>query len=881
MSRVVSRVVSIVNRIANLFRRSRIEREIGAELRSHIDMRIEDNLAAGMSPKQARRDALLRFGNRSVMLERTTEADAALYLESLWLDLRYALRQLLKARGFSTAAILTLALAIGVNTSVFTLVHAILLRQLPFDQPERVFHLDNSMSAGLGFQMDAKSVKAAFDSATQSFQTVESAAIYGSGGVNAGFGASASRRVQATETSARLLEVLGVKPQLGRGFLSTEDIPGNDHVVLVSDAYWRNALDADPNVVGKSLKINGFLFTIAGILPAHMDFPAKTDLWTPTIFDEHTVLREAGAFFTPVVVRRKASVSTEQLSAEFRALSLSTKVAPDDMPELTPIASELTKSIRTTLLLLTGAVGLVLVIACANIAGLMLVRAAVRRSEFAVRAALGAPRSRLIRQQLVESLLLALAGGALGVLVAYGALHALYLFRPAVLNGFDRPAIDPAVLLFTAAVAILTGLVFGVAPAWLAAHEDPLSALKSGAWRAAPSTARLRKALVVAQIGLAFALLTGAGLLLRTIANLNAVPLGYSTEGILSFSVSLHGAPYYTTEHSTPALASFYSSVLDRLRALPGVDAVAAIDMPPLEYDRPDMQLPVKSGRPNQSPVPAALRITSPGYFRLMGIPLLEGREFNAEDTRTSAPAVIVTRDLADRLWPGENPIGKKIHCVFFCDREPTVIGVVAPIRHYGPNALSFPQYFFSYTQQDWGYMTFLIRTHGDPATLAGPVRQAVAAIDPAQPIYSIQTMRQRLNDSESLVRFELFTLSVFAGLATLLAVLGLYGVIAYTVTQRSRDIGIRIALGASLGAIRAAILREAALLALAGATLGLAVSLALARLLAATLFRVSAHDPLTLGAIFSLFLAVSLLATLIPANRAASIDPIEALRAE
>lgn len=873
----------MLQRFVNLFRRNKIQREIDQELASHLAMRVDDNLASGMTARAARRDAILRFGNPVLARERTAESDAALAIESLGSDIRYSLRQLLKARGFAVTAILTLALAIGVNTSVFTLVHAILLRQLPFDQPDRVFHLENSMSAGLGFQMDAKSVKAAFDSAAQSFQTVESAAIYGSGGVNVGFGASAARRVQATETSARLLDVLGVKPQAGRSFLPNEDIPGNDHVVLISDSYWRNALNRDPNAIGKSLKINSFLFTIVGILPAHMDFPAKTDLWTPTIFDEHTVLREAGAFFTPVVVRRKASVSAEQLGAEFRAraLSISAKTAPDDMPELTPIASELTKSIRTTLLLLTGAVGLVLLIACANIAGLMLVRAAVRRAEFAVRAALGAPRSRLVRQQLVESLLIALAGGAGGVLVATGALRALYLFRPAVLNSFDRPAIDGAVLLFTTAIAVFTGIAFGVAPAWLAAHEDPISALKSGAWRAAPSTARLRKGLVIVQIGLAFVLLTGAGLLLRTIANLNAVPLGYATEGILSFSVSLHGAPYYTTEHSTPALASFYSSVLERLRALPGVDAAAAIDMPPLDYARPDMQLPVKPSRSNQSPVPAALRITSPGYFRLMGIPLLEGREFTAEDTRTSAPAVILTRDIADRLWPGEYPIGKKIHCIFSCDREPTVIGVVAPMRHYGPNALSFPQYFFSYTQQDWGYMTFLIRTQGDPAALTGPVRQAVAAVDPAQPIYGIQTMRQRLNDSESLVRFELFTLSVFAALATLLAILGLYGVIAYTVTQRSRDIGIRIALGASLGAIRGSILREAALLALAGAAIGFGTSMALTRLLKATLFHVSAHDPFTLAAIFTLFLVVSLLATLLPANRAASIDPIEALRNE
>ena len=875
--------MSIFRRITNLLSRRSLQHEIDAELASHLEMRIEDNLAAGMDAKQARRAALISFGDPNVARERTAEADAALALERLAADIRYALRQLLTARGFSITAILTLALAIGVNTSVFTLVHAILLRQLPFDNPDRVFHLENGLSAGLAFQLGTKSVKVDFDSAAHSFQTIDAAAIYTSSGVNADWGAGASRRLQATEASAALLDVLGVKPQFGRGFLPNEDIPGNDHVVLISDTFWRNALAADPNVLGKSIKINRFLFTIVGILPANMDFPAKTDLWTSTVFDEYTPLREGGAFFVYDVVRRKAQVSAEQLNAEFRsrALSISPNTAPENMPGLTPIASELTKSIRTTLLLLTGAVALVLLIACANIAGLMLVRAASRRAEFAVRAALGAPRSRLIRQQLVESVLLALVGGALGVLVANGALQSLYLFKPAILNGFDRPAIDSAVLFFTAVIAIFTGIAFGVTPAWLAAYEDPISAIKSGVWRASPSTARLRKALVVAQIGLAFVLLTGAGLLLRTIANLNAVPLGYSTQGILSFSVSLNGVPYITDEHTTPALASFYSGVLDRLRSLPGVDAAAAIDMPPLEHDRADMLYPVSSGRLNQSPVGAAPRNASPGYFQLMGIAVEQGRDFTSADTRTSEAAVIVTRDLADRLWPGENPLGKKLLCSFFHTQEPTVVGVVASTRHYGPNAAAFPEFFFSITQRDWRWMTFVVRTKRDPAGLANSVRQAVAAVDPALPIYNVQTMRQRLNDSESLVRFELFTLSVFAALATLLAILGLYGIISYIVTQRGRDIGIRIALGASLANIRASVLREAALLALAGTTIGLAASLALTRLLKASLFDVSTHDPLTLAAIFCTFCTVALLATLIPANRAASIDPIEALRNE
>jgi predicted permease len=888
--------MALVRRIVNLFRRNAVDREIDQELASHIDLRIEANMASGMSSEQARRDALMRFGNPLVTRERTAEADTALPLEKLASDIRYALRQLLAARGFSLAILLTLALAIGVNTSVFTLVHAILLRQLPFDDPGRVFHLENGMTAGLGFSFtNGKDFEGNFKTATQSFKTVDSAALYATAGVNANLGSSntpgTSRRLQASETSAAFFDVLGVRPELGRGFSPTEDIPGNDRVVLISDSLWREAFGADPKAIGSSIRLNGFVFAIIGILPARMTFPDKTDLWAPTIFDEHTALREGGAFFDSIVLRRKTNVSDEQLRAEFRAraTSGSTKVAPDDMPELTPIASELTKSIRSTLLLVTGSVVLVLLIACANIAGLMLVRASTRRSEFAVRTALGAPRSRLVRQQLIESLLLSIAGGAVGVLVAHGALRALEFFRPAALASFEQPRIDGTVLAFTAAVAILTGIAFGVAPAWLAAHEDPIAALKARIASTSPASSRVRKTLVIAQISLAFVLLTGAGLLLRTLANLNAVPLGYSTEGIVTLSVSLHGAPYVTSEHSTPALASFYSSVLDRLRALPGVDAAAAIDLPPLSNGRADMLLPVSShqagaGRgssADSSKIAAAPRFTSPGYFSLMGMTLQQGREFTSQDTPTGAPAVILTRDLADRLWPGESPLGKRLYCIFYCDNAPTVVGVVAPTRHYGPSAQSFPEFFFCFTQHDWFFMTFLVRTPGDPALLTGAVRKAVAAVDPTQPVYDIQTMRQRLNDNESLARFELFTLSVFAALATLLAVLGLYGVVSYTVTQHRRDIGIRIALGASQSIIRGSILREATLLAFAGASIGLLASLGLSRLLSATLFQVSAHDPLTLSAIFALFVLISIAATFFPANRAASVDPVQTLRNE
>jgi putative ABC transport system permease protein len=449
------------------------------------------------------------------------------------------------------------------------------------------------------------------------------------------------------------------------------------------------------------------------------------------------------------------------------------------------------------------------------------------------------------------------------------------------LNAFDRPSIDGTVLAFSAGLAILTGLGFGIVPAWLAGREDPVSALKAGVWRSTPAGARLRKTLVAGEIGLAVVLLIGAGLLLRTMANISKVPLGFDTHGILSFSVSLHGEPYISAETTTLRINSFYSGVLDRLRNLPGVTAVAAISIPPLENGRAEMLLPIIPDDPKVQPVPAAPRFASSGYFGVMGIPILKGRDFSSQDTRTSPSVVIVSRDLSDRLWPGEDPIGRKLHCKWDCEQPPIVIGIVAPGRRFGPRSEPLAEYYMDYLQRDWPYMTFLLRTQGDPAALTPAVSRAVAAIDPTQPVYEIETMQQKLHDNESLLRFQLFTLSVFAVFSVLLACIGLYGVISSTVTQRTREIGLRIALGARRGAIQASVLRETAVLALAGGSMGILASLALGPLLTTILFQMSPRDPLTFGAVTGLLIAIALLAGSIPARRAASVDPVEALRAE
>jgi putative ABC transport system permease protein len=872
-----------------MFGIGRRDADFEAELESHIALHTDAGIRAGLDPVEARRQALIRLGGAEQIRQTYRERSTLPWLENLRLDARYAIRQLRNSPGFTVTAILTLGLAIGANTAIFTLVHAILLRQLPFNDPSRVLMVDNGIDVGLGFDMRAKSEAASFNEAAASFKTIESATMYSSTGVNAALGDGISQRLRAAETGAHFLDVLGATPPLGRSFASDEDLPGKDHVVLVSDRLWRGAFHADPAAIGKQIRINGFDFAIVGVLPSQMDFPANVDLWTPTVFDNETALREAGGFFASVLVRARANSSVGAVAAELNARapkheglksSGASNSSPDARLTVTPIAAELTKSIRASLTMLSLAVSFLLLIACANIASLAMVRTAGRRSEFAVRAALGATRRRLIVQQLVESLLVAMAGGALGFLVAHGALQLLYVFRPAALENFQRPAIDATVLAFTASIAIVTGVVFGIVPAWLAGATEPGEALKNGTSHASARSTLFRKVLVSAEMGIAFALLVGAGLLLRSMAKMDGVPLGYDTNGILSFSVALHGEPYNSKQASTSAISTFCTGVLGRLAALPGVTAVGAVSSPPLDT-RADMLLPVIAADAEGRRAGAAPRVASSGYFGAMGIPIIEGRGFSNQDTRANAKVVIVSKDLADKLWPGQNPIGRRIRCLWYCEEQPAVIGVVSPNRRFGPRSDGAPEYYLPYTQQDWTYFTFVLRTSGNPASLASSARKAVAAVDAAQPVYDLETMRDRLNDNESLLRFELFALSVFAMLSTLLVAIGLYGVVSYAVTQRTREIGIRIALGAQRGNVLMALVRESALMTLGGVALGFAVSLMATRLIATTLFGVTSHDPETLISVVLLFVAIAVLATYFPARRAASIDPIQALRTE
>ncbi len=796
--------------------------------------------------------------------------------------LKFALRQLRRSPGFALTAVLTLGLGIGANTAIFSLVHAILLKELPFPDAARVVTLKEGL-CGVGICAgESKNAAADFHAQEGSIHSFRWVAEYVGLSANlSGYGIP-SQRLAVTEVTAHFLDVLGVKPALGRGFASDEDVPGKDAVALISYRLWQDAFRGDEGILGRDIALNAHRFKVIGVLPREMDFPAQSAVWTPTIFDSNLAMREEGGFFTPALARLNDGVSMKQAQAELTALyraNAKGNANAEDQPVLTSIAAELTEKIRPALLMLMGAVSLVVLIACANVAGLMLVRTAGRRTELAVRAALGASRGWLMRQQLVESVAIALCGGVCGVACAQGLLRLLYAMRPTDLVGFPQPAMSMPVLIYTAAISVATGLLFGMAPAWFAGRQDPGEALKSGQWRSSAAGSRLQRVLVCGEVALAVVLLAGAGLLMRTMQKIGAQPLGFSTDHRLTFSVTLHGAPYETKEATNPeAIGVFRTAVMDGLRGLPGVVSVAAVNGIPLRQAT-EMLLPAKTG---EGKVVSALpRVATQGYFATMGIPMLEGQDLADSYSSGSPKVAVVTRDLADKLWPGKEPVGQELQCPWYCGHGATVIGVIAAQRIFGARVNSYPAFYVAYSETEDAAMTFVMRTTQDPRSLMSVVRDVVAKVDSSQPVFHLETMHELSDDRESLVRMESFALSVFGCAAIALAAIGIYGTISYSIARRTREIGLRMALGAERVDVARAVMIGSARITLIGSTLGLAGALGLGHLLKSAVFGISEYDPSTLSAVIVMFFGVAAIAALIPARKAASVDPAEALRSE
>ncbi|MET0623131.1 MAG: ABC transporter permease [Pyrinomonadaceae bacterium] len=822
-------------------------------------------------------------------------------METLRQDVRFGLRTLRKRPGFTLVAVLTLALGIGANSAIFSVVNAVVLRPLPYAAPERLVALWGNLNQK-GFEELELSAPEFVDFRARGAHVFEDAAAYYEGGFNM-TGAGEPERVQGVYATASLFNTLGVAPSRGRAYTAEEDRPGSNDVVVISHSLWRRRFNADPAVAGKSVMLDGRASTILGVMPADFHFPNNdTDIWKPAAFDADLLSpNNRGSHFMSAVARLKEGFTLARAGEEVAALARAQGAEnANSYPRgfgasIRPLAEEVVgTSVRTSLFVMLGAVGLVLLIACANVANLLLARASSRRKEVAVRTALGAGRVRIMRQLLTESALLSLAGGAAGLVLALWGIDLLVALAPEGTPRVAEVGLDAGVVAFTFGVSLLTGVVFGLVPALHASKVDLNESLKEGGRGGGEGERRgsLRGLLVVGEFALALVLLAGAGLLVKSFARVLGESPGFDARGVLTMRLVLPQTKY----GSYDGHRAFYSNLFGRLRALPGVEAVGANNLLPLNGNGGSRTFliegrPVPPGQPKPE---EQLRFITPGYFASMRVPVLRGRDFGERDVQTAPRVAVVSRSMAERHWPGEEAVGKRIAYAGIGrghDQTPEwieVVGVVGDVRHRGLDLESKPEIYVPVYQPLFSNrpvpplsLYVAVRTSGDPAALAAAVRREVAAVDPEQPVANVRTMEERLAESVAQRRFNMTLLGVFACVALVLAGVGVYGVMAYAVARRTHEIGIRVALGAQRGDVVRLVLRQGMWLALAGVGAGLAGAYAVTRLMSGLLYGVSPTDPLTFVGVALLLAAVGLLACLVPARRATKVDPMTALRYE
>ncbi|HJQ25492.1 MAG TPA: ABC transporter permease [Blastocatellia bacterium] len=896
----------IRQRLAGLRLEPMREDEIIEELSQHLDDRYAERRAAGASIAEARRAALNELSSSEILrqelrrVERRVVPEPVVFgsnrrinmLADLWQDLRFGARLLLKQPGFTFIALLTLCLGIGATTAIFSVVNAVLLKPLPYAQPEQLMIVYGNFPA-----LNASPMRLSLPEYVDLQQQTRSFAVSGvfdsSGSANLAPDAGGMpERVERAMLTPTMFAVLQAAPLRGRIFTAEEAQAGRDNVVVLSYGLWQRRYAGRADVIGQEMVINGRNSTIIGVMPPEFAFPPRAEIWQPLWFPaEMYDQQRRGARGLEVLARLQPGISMRQAQAELEQLGAQlTEQYPQNYGAerryqmlAAPLLEDYVGELKPALLLLAGAVLFVLLIACANVANLLLTRAATRRQELAVRLALGAGRGRLLRQLLTESVLLALAGGAAGLLLAVWGVQWLLRFVPDNLPRFSAVAVDGRVLAFTALASLLTGVIFGLAPALQATRAEVNEALRESG-RTGTGAPRLRNAFVVAEVALALVLLAGAGLTLKSFWRLQAVEPGFNPDGVLTFRMLLP----FTTHPQTAQRTAFFGQVLTRLRALPGVASAGAVSRIPMAPGDNSGTMTGENSAigPNDPQVETEMRWASPAYFQTMGITLLSGRDFSDADAEGAPPVAIVDESFVRRFYPNEDPIGKRIKRGGPRSTRPwkTIVGVVRSVRNQRLDATSLPQAYFPVLQEaDEMYnLSFAIRVSGgEPAALAESVRGAVLAVDPGQPIFDVKPLRQIVSDSVALKRLALLLLSLFAGVALVLAASGIYGVMSYSVTQRTREIGLRMALGAQAVDVLRLVVRQGLQLALIGVALGLAAALALTRLLKALLFGVSATDPLTLAGIALLLLSVALIACFVPARRATRIDPLAALRYE
>ena len=796
-------------------------------------------------------------------------------------DFRYALRQLIKAPGFTIVAIVTLALGIGACTAIFSVVNTVLLRPLDFPNPDRIVLIRETQLPQFPEFSVAPPNYIDWEKQAKSFEHLAASAV---ARLNL-TGDGEPQQITGVRATAHYFDVYGVKPILGRLLLPEEDAPGKNHVVVLNYPFWQRVFGGARDVVGRTIQLNGEPYNIVGVAPS--DWTAnKVDLWTPMAFKPEDVANNArGGHYINVAGRLKPGVTVAQAKSELELIaSQLAKQYPDTNKGwgifMIPMQDNLVRDVKPVLYTLLGAVGCVLLIACANLANLLLARATARQREISIRAALGAGRGRLIRQLLTESVVLALCGGVAGVILARWGLDALLALAPTNLPRVTEIHLDSGVLLFSLALSVVTGLVFGIAPALLAARTDVNEALKQGTRGSTEGGARgrLRSALVVAEVVLALVLLGGAGLLARSFMQLTHVDPGFVPENATALRLSLPQKKYAQPEQQN----AFANSLLERLKDLPGVQAAGITHSMPLVGDyvlgfniegRPALD-------PNDLPNTNYYAVT-PDYFRAMGIRLVRGRVFTAQDDVKAPRVAIINETMARQFFPNEDPIGKRINITNGPDTWRQIIGVVGDIKQYGVDKATSAQSYEPFAQVPFSSLNVVIRTKGSPAALLGALRPAVYAVDKDQPVGTIRPLEEIVADSISRQRFAMTLLTVFSAVALVIAAVGIYGVMAYNVVQRTGEFGIRMALGAQQGDVLRLVLTQGGKLIGLGLVIGLLATIAASRAMGSMLFNTSAYDPVTLSSITLLLGAVALVACFFPANRATKVNPIEALRTE
>ena len=876
------------------------EHEIVEELSQHLEDQYEQNLHGATTEEEGCRAVLLSLDESNLLgpelrrVERRVEQEpAALGVErktnmiaDLGQDLRYGLRMLLRSPAFTVVAVLALALGIGANSAIFSVVNTLLLRPLPYKNPEALMMVWED-ATHMGFPFNTPAPANYIDWRDQN-TVFEAMAAMAQKSFNL-TGVGEPERFDGRRVSANLFSLLGVEPQLGRSFLPEEDKPGS-RVVILSHGVWQRRFGADPAIIGRALNLNGESYTVVGVMPRYIDMPSfegwHDQLWVPIAFDSEEAANRGGHYLE-VIGRLKPGVTQQQVQAEMDTIAARLE---QQYPEtntrtgvrLKSLHDQLVGKIRPALLVLLGAVGFVLLISCANVANLLLARAAVRQKEIALRLAVGASRSRLTRQFLTESVLLAAIGGAAGLLLSFIGLDVLRTFIPESVSQGQTINMDAKVLLFTGLVSLVTGLVFGLAPAMQASNFNLNETLKEGGRDSGAGTGgnRMRAILVVSEVAVSFLLLIGAGLLINSFLNLRKLDPGYRVENLLTMKVQLPELKYPDTARRV----AFFNELLRRVETLPGVESAAVASNLPLTYHGDSMPIGIE-GRadppPDQMP-DVIYRTISPGYFGTMGTPIVQGRDFTAQDNADSVRVVIISEKTARHFWPGENPIGKRLKGGGSAAQGPwrEVIGVVKDVRQNDFIAEPKMQMYYPYEQViSLAPNALVVRTKVDPLSLATTVRNAIWAIDKDQPVSNIRSMEEIVSTAVARQRFSTMLLGIFAALALVLAAVGIYGVMSYSVAQRTREIGIRMALGAQRSDVLKMTVKQGLRLVGIGVVIGLAAAFVLTRVMASLLFGVSATDPVTFISISVVLILVALLASYIPALRATKIDPMVALR--